>query len=50
MILMRNFLFVVMRKAEKVLSPNDPKASLAMNSLAYAGTMAVKNEESLKYL
>ncbi len=44
---MRNFLFVVLRKQERVNHPENPKASLAMNSLAYAGTMAVKNEESL---
>ena len=43
LILMRNFLLIVFRKSEAVKHPENPKANLAMNSIAFAGTMAVRN-------
>ena len=50
MILTRNFLLIVFRAAEGVKHPENPKANIAMNSLAFAGTMAVKNEDALAYI
>ena len=50
MILSRNFLFLVMRERESVKHKSDKKAVLAMNSLSFGGTMAVKNRESFEFL
>ncbi len=50
MILTRHFLLIVMRECEGIKHPENPKININMNSLAFAGTMAVKNEESLEYI
>ncbi|TNV76948.1 hypothetical protein FGO68_gene119 [Halteria grandinella] len=50
LILMRDFLLIVMRRQEGVKHSEDPKKNIIVNSLGFAGTIAVKNVESLEYL
>ena len=50
LVLSRHFLFLVRRRSESVKDPERPKATINMNSLGFAGTMAVKNEESLEFI
>ena len=47
LIMMRNFLLIVMRKAEGV---NINGSLIKLNSLGYAGTLAVTNEKALEDL
>ena len=50
LILTRHFLLIVFRETDSVKNIENPKVSISMNSLGFAGTMAVKNQESLEYI
>ena len=50
LVLTRHFLLIVLRETDSVKSIENPKVSISMNSLGFAGTMAVKNQESLEFI
>ena len=50
MVITRHFMLIVLRETDSVKNIENPKVSISMNSLGFAGTMAVKNHESLEYI
>jgi ATP adenylyltransferase len=49
-ILTKRYMLMVMRQSEGVKNEEKPNVNITLNSLGFAGTMAVKNEESLEYI